>query len=177
MNEVAEPRRREAPMPPWLTRALRDSAFWMALVIALMFLLALASYSPRDAGFSSTGTDGLTDNWIGRFGAWISDLFLLVFGRPAYLFPVMIGLAGWFVYRSGKLPDARRRATFLKGVNHSGIGACIEDWTCGHWAPSPAQAHQALEPVPAIPPRRCATAAPHGISEPPPHRDHTVASP
>jgi S-DNA-T family DNA segregation ATPase FtsK/SpoIIIE len=113
VNEVAETRKREAPMPPWLTRALRDSAFWMALVIALMFLLALASYSPHDAGFSSTGTDGLTDNWIGRFGAWVSDLFLLVFGRPAYLFPVMIGLAGWFVYRSGKLPDARRRATFL----------------------------------------------------------------
>ncbi len=113
MNEVAEPRKREAPMPPWLTRALRDSAFWMALVIALMFLLALASYSPHDAGFSSTGTDGLTDNWIGRFGAWISDLFLLVFGRPAYLFPVMIGLAGWFVYRSAKRPDARHRATFL----------------------------------------------------------------
>ena len=113
MNEVAEPRKREAPMPPWLIRALRDATFWIAFVVALMFLLALASYTPNDAGFSSTGTDSVTGNWIGRFGAWIADLFLLIFGRPAYLFPVMIGLAGWFVYRSTKTPDARRRATFL----------------------------------------------------------------
>ena len=113
MNEVAEPRKREAPMPPWLIRALRDATFWIAFVVALMFLLALASYTPNDAGFSSTGTDSVTGNWIGRFGAWIADLFLLIFGRPAYLFPAMIGLAGWFVYRSTKTPDARRRATFL----------------------------------------------------------------
>jgi len=112
VNEVAERRKRDAPMPPWLVRALRDAAFWMAFVIALMLLLALASYSPRDAGFSSTGATGLTDNWIGRIGAWVADLFLLVFGRPAYLFPLMIGLGGWFVFRSTKLPEARRRATF-----------------------------------------------------------------
>jgi S-DNA-T family DNA segregation ATPase FtsK/SpoIIIE len=113
VNEIAEPRKRDAPMPPWLVRALRDAAFWMAFVIALMFLLALASYDPRDGGFSSTGASGVFDNWIGRVGAWIADLFLFAFGRPAYLFPLMIGLAGWFMFRSAKLPDARRRATFL----------------------------------------------------------------
>jgi len=113
VNELAELRKRDVPMPPWLARAMRDAAFWMALVIALMFLLALATYSPQDAGFSSTGADGATDNWIGRFGAWIADLFLLVFGRPAYLFPLIIGLGGWFVFHSKKLPDVRRRATLL----------------------------------------------------------------
>jgi len=113
VNEVAEMRKRDAPMPPWLVRAMRDAAFWMALVVAVMFLLALLSYSPHDAGFSSTGSDTFTDNWIGRVGAWIADLFLLVFGRPAYLFPLMIGLGGWFVFRSKKLPEARRRATVI----------------------------------------------------------------
>jgi S-DNA-T family DNA segregation ATPase FtsK/SpoIIIE len=113
VNELAELRKRDAPMPPWLVRALRDSAFWLALAIALMFLLALVSYDPRDAGFSSTGAAAVTDNWIGRIGAWVADLFLLGFGRPAYLFPLMIGLAGWFVFHSRKFPDARRRATFL----------------------------------------------------------------
>ena len=113
MNQLVELRKRDAPMPSWLVRALRDSAFWLALAVALMFMLALLSYSPRDAGFSSTGSNAVADNWIGRTGAWVADLFLMGFGRPAYLFPLMIGLAGWFVFRSRKFPDARRRATVL----------------------------------------------------------------
>jgi len=135
VNEVAEVRKREAPMPPWLLRAMRDAAFWLAFVIALMFLLALVSYSPHDGGFSSTGSDGLTYNWIGRVGAWVADLFLVVFGRAAYLFPLMIGLGGWFVFRSKKLPEVRRRATFVWQL--VGFAITVAS-TCGlaalHWS-------------------------------------------
>ena len=62
--------------------------------LALILFAALISYDPGDPAFSSTGQPGPITNLIGPFGAWLSDLFFLLFGAPAFLFPIMIGFAG-----------------------------------------------------------------------------------
>src|SRR6202034_4718266 len=50
-------------------------------------------------------------------GAWLAGFFLLLFGRPAYLFPVMLAYAGWLVHKEQALPDARSRInTLLRAV-------------------------------------------------------------
>ena len=82
-----------------VTRSLREGALFVFGALALVLLLALVSFDAQDPGFSNTGEPGRIANLIGPIGAWCADLFLLVFGAPAVLFPVMLGLAGWLLFR------------------------------------------------------------------------------
>jgi DNA segregation ATPase FtsK/SpoIIIE, S-DNA-T family len=81
--------------------------------IALLLLLALVSYHPHDPGFADTGEPGPVGNWIGPIGAWLAGFFLFLFGRPAYLFPVMLAYSGWLVHADQALPEARSRMNTL----------------------------------------------------------------
>ena len=59
-----------------------------------------AVVSPEDPGFSSTGGgEHALANRIGRFGAWLADMLFFLFGRPAYLFPIMLGVACFVMFR------------------------------------------------------------------------------
>ena len=93
-----------------VARGLRESAFWIFGALALILFVALASYDRSDPAFSSTGQPGPVTNLIGPFGAWLSDLLFVLFGAPAFLFPVMLGLAGWALFqeRSGCETDRPR---------------------------------------------------------------------
>ncbi|HYK24873.1 MAG TPA: DNA translocase FtsK 4TM domain-containing protein [Steroidobacteraceae bacterium] len=92
-----------------VSRGLRESAAIALAVVALVLLAALASYRASDPGFSFTG-DGAVRNRIGPVGAWLADLSFYLFGRPAYLFPVMIGIAAWTLFRNRNRPKQASRA-------------------------------------------------------------------
>jgi S-DNA-T family DNA segregation ATPase FtsK/SpoIIIE len=92
---------------------LREGTLWVLGALGLLLLLALLSYHPHDPGFSNTGEPGPIGNWIGPVGARLADFFLFLFGRPAYLFPVMLAYAGWLVHKEQSLPDARSRMNTL----------------------------------------------------------------
>ncbi|MBT8143293.1 MAG: DNA translocase FtsK 4TM domain-containing protein, partial [Gammaproteobacteria bacterium] len=83
-----------------INRALRESAFWVFGAVAVVLLGALATYDPSDPGFSFTGQAGEVNNIAGPAGAWIADVLYLLFGRPSFLFPVMIAYAGWLIFRA-----------------------------------------------------------------------------
>jgi len=90
---------------------------WIFIALALILFAALATYAPRDPGFSYTGTDERVTNAIGPVGAYLSDLFFLLFGRPAYLFPLMLAYAGWLVFRTRTDAQAiSRRDLSLRGA-------------------------------------------------------------
>ena len=98
-------------------RALREGALWVFAALALILLAALVSYNPGDPGFSYTGEDGSVSNAIGPVGAFLSDLFFLLFGKPAYLFPVMLAYTGWILYRfRGAAPSVGRRELALRSA-------------------------------------------------------------
>ncbi len=63
-----------------IARGLRESALWIFGALALILFAALVSYEPNDPAFSSTGEQGPVANLIGPFGAWLSDLFFVLFG-------------------------------------------------------------------------------------------------
>mgnify|MGYP001441257683 CR=1 FL=1 len=88
---------------PWL-RALRESFLWLNIGLSIIFFIALASYDKTDAAFSISGTGQLISNKIGPFGAWVADLSFMLFGYPAYLFPVLISLVGYLRYKSKSIP-------------------------------------------------------------------------
>ncbi|HEX6398468.1 MAG TPA: DNA translocase FtsK 4TM domain-containing protein, partial [Steroidobacteraceae bacterium] len=94
-----------------VSRGLRESAVIAIGVIALVMLVALATYHRDDAAFSSTGGAGHSvDNKIGPFGAWLSDILFFLFGRPAYLFPLMLGVACFVMFRHREEEEGSTRA-------------------------------------------------------------------
>ena len=100
-----------------VARGLRESALWVFGALALILFVALVTYDPNDAAFSSTGQQGPVMNLIGPFGAWLSDLFFLLFGGPAFLFPLMLGFAGWTLYRErASREPIDRRTLGLRGA-------------------------------------------------------------
>lgn len=74
----------------------RDVA-WIAIIPALLYLLAsLMTYSSHDPGWSQTGSlTAPLHNVGGQVGAWLADVLLLLFGRVAFLLPVMLAGIAW----------------------------------------------------------------------------------
>ena len=97
-----------------VARSLREGTLWILGALALLLLLSLQTYNAHDPGYSDTGEPGSVRNWIGPVGAWLSGFFLFLFGRAAYLFPFMLGYAGWLVHKDqAALPDARSRVNMM----------------------------------------------------------------
>ena len=99
MAESSAQARNGARFTATVSRGLRESAVIAIAIAALVLLVALASYSPDDPGFSFTGSAAPVHNRIGVIGAWLADVLFFLFGRPAFLFPLMLGLAGWGLQR------------------------------------------------------------------------------
>ncbi|MDA7417934.1 DNA translocase FtsK 4TM domain-containing protein [Xenophilus arseniciresistens] len=61
---------------PARQRALRfahEISLIVGFVALLFWLLAMLSYTPSDAAWSTSGTGGAVKNWGGRLGAWMAD--------------------------------------------------------------------------------------------------------
>ncbi len=77
---------------------LKEGLFIALSGVALFVLIALWSHHPADPGWSHTGAgDHVVRNRGGLFGAWLADVLLYLFGRFSYVFPLMIGYAGWLL--------------------------------------------------------------------------------
>jgi S-DNA-T family DNA segregation ATPase FtsK/SpoIIIE len=111
LSEVFDSRKPASRLALPVVRALRESALLLFGVVALILLAALLTYDPHDPGFSFTGEPGRISNAIGPVGAWFADVLLFLFGRAAYLFPVMLALSGWVIYRGHAAPELKSRST------------------------------------------------------------------
>ena len=96
-----------------VSRGLRESAIIAIAIVALVLFMALASYSPEDPGFSFTGTSGAVHNRIGVIGAWVADVLFFLFGRPAFLFPLVLAAACWGLQRRLRTEGGASRANTL----------------------------------------------------------------
>ena len=100
---------------PTKNRRLNELAGFLLFVSAVLLFLALVSYSPTDPSLntaaSTSGTHGSqsANNWIGLFGAMVSDLLLQSMGICVFLLPVAITLLGirWFKSRDVSSPGAK----------------------------------------------------------------------
>ncbi len=90
-------------LSPTRSRALN---VFMGLVLALasvLLLLALVTYHPADPSLNTSTDSALprdVHNWIGLFGAWLSDLLLQAIGVTTFLLPLWLGGLGWSWMRS-----------------------------------------------------------------------------
>jgi S-DNA-T family DNA segregation ATPase FtsK/SpoIIIE len=101
------------PWPPRLV-ALAREAWWLVLVLVATYLaLVLATYDKFDPGWShSTGGTGI-HNAGGRFGAWLADVLLYLFGLSAYWGVVFLLFAVYWGYRRLGAPGPGDRRSFL----------------------------------------------------------------
>ena len=82
--------------------------------MSVILLLALLTYSPGDPAFSVADGSSAVANRMGPAGAWFADPAFLLFGESAYLFPVLVLVAGVFLFRHRELPG--RWALLFRGV-------------------------------------------------------------
>ena len=114
MNKAKASTAFEAFFVPGIYKGLREGAFWVLAGLSLILLLALLSYSPADPAFTIAGGDGVVTNRMGPAGAWFADVAFLLFGASAYLFPILVLIAGVFLFRGEELPE--RRQTFWRAI-------------------------------------------------------------
>ena len=110
---------------PTANRRLNELIGFLVLVFAALLVLALVSYSPLDPSLNTASTPPASrpaHNWIGVFGANLSDFALQVFGVAVFLIPVFLVLYSlrWFRSRPitapyAKLLGAVGLVTFLSG--------------------------------------------------------------
>jgi S-DNA-T family DNA segregation ATPase FtsK/SpoIIIE len=85
---------------PTKNRRLNELIGLLLFVSATLLFLALVSYSALDPSLNTAGSlaGNGARNWIGLFGAMVSDLLLQSAGIFVFVFPVMLGLLGmrWF---------------------------------------------------------------------------------
>jgi len=97
---------------PTRNRRLNELVGLLLCVSALLLFLALASYSPLDPSLNSasilTGSHAAR-NWIGIFGAYLSDIILQFWGVGSFLLPIFMGMLGmrWFRSRAVQTPIAK----------------------------------------------------------------------
>ncbi|MGZ4816580.1 MAG: DNA translocase FtsK, partial [Terriglobales bacterium] len=90
-----------AVFTPTKNRRLNELIGFLFFVSALLFFLALVSYSPADPSLNTASARPAwkpTHNWIGIFGAYFADFALQMFGIAVFIVPVflvMLGLRWW----------------------------------------------------------------------------------
>jgi DNA segregation ATPase FtsK/SpoIIIE, S-DNA-T family len=81
----------------------------LLLALSLATLLSLLSYDPLDPAWNVASARMRAFNWIGSFGAWLSDGLFQLFGLSAFLIPVLLTAIGWRTLRLRELKLLRRR--------------------------------------------------------------------
>lgn len=113
-RKASEP---ESRLSAQVHRALREGALYVFGALALILWFALYTYDPADPGFSQATSNVEIHNGIGRVGALAADLLFNWFGRPAYLFTLMVFYLGWMLYREQKTQIVLTKTDFALRVS------------------------------------------------------------
>src|SRR5262245_26283701 len=82
-----------------LSRRVSEVVGVALFAVALIWLIALATYDPNDpVWFFSTGTHDVPANFAGRIGAFLSELSFQILGYASYLIPAIVGVVGWYYF-------------------------------------------------------------------------------
>jgi DNA segregation ATPase FtsK/SpoIIIE, S-DNA-T family len=97
-----------------LSRRISEFVGVALFALALIWLISLVTHDPTDpVWFFTTGASHPPANFVGRVGAFLSELSFQLLGYAAFLIPAVIGVAGWHYFWC-QTPDAAY--TKLTGV-------------------------------------------------------------
>ena len=107
-----------------LSRRLSEFVGVALFALALLWLVALASYSPSDpVWFFNTGADLQPSNFAGRIGAFLSELAFQLLGYSAYLIPLVLTVIGWHYFWCRVLD-----AAYTKVVGAALLFGCVSSF-------------------------------------------------
>ena len=86
------PSTRPPPLPEKIASLLQEARWLLLGVLALYVAMVLFGYSKADPGWSHAVLVDRVANPGGRFGAWLSDLLLYLFGLSAWWWVAFLGL-------------------------------------------------------------------------------------
>jgi S-DNA-T family DNA segregation ATPase FtsK/SpoIIIE len=86
------PSTRPLPLPEKIASLLQEARWMLLGVLALYVAMILFGYSKADPGWSHAVQVEHVSNPGGRFGAWLSDLLLYLFGLSAWWWVIFLGL-------------------------------------------------------------------------------------
>src|SRR5215467_2387177 len=86
-------------------------------VTALLIIISLLSYAPRDPSLNTSARAIETQNRVGIVGAYLADILLQGFGLASYLLPIFLSIVAFQMFRSNyrKIPLSK----------FAGYGVCL----------------------------------------------------
>ncbi|MEH6387737.1 MAG: DNA translocase FtsK 4TM domain-containing protein [Pseudomonas profundi] len=87
-----------------LSLRLREGALLAMIALCLYLCMALFTYDLSDPGWTHSGNVSQVQNAGGQMGAWIADVLLLALGYLAFLFPVIVAVKVWQMFRRRHQP-------------------------------------------------------------------------
>ncbi|WP_324778626.1 DNA translocase FtsK [Thiobacillus sedimenti] len=137
--------RSSTPLSPRMQRLLGEARALLVGCAALFLTAILLTHNAADPGFSTTGDGGALHNFGGRFGAWLSDLLLLLFGMSAWWWVVLAAAYVVHTFRhleEAPLASGRQRWVRLGGFALLLVGSGGIEWLrTWHWAVTLPDAH------------------------------------
>ena len=94
-------------MPQWrqqLHYRLKEGALIAVGALCLYLWMALLTYDTSDPGFSHTSNVEQVQNAAGRAGAYFADILFMVLGYFAYIFPLLLAIKTWQIFRERHQP-------------------------------------------------------------------------
>ncbi|QXH33061.1 DNA translocase FtsK [Pseudomonas muyukensis] len=95
------------PVPLWrqqLHYRLKEGALIAVGALCLYLWMALLTYDTSDPGFSHTSNADQVQNAAGRAGAYFADILFMVLGYFAYIFPLLLAIKTWQIFRERHQP-------------------------------------------------------------------------
>jgi DNA segregation ATPase FtsK/SpoIIIE, S-DNA-T family len=115
-------------------RFFSEIALLAGFVLLALWVLALLTYSPQDAAWSTSGASELVHNRAGRLGAWLADGSYFLLGYSAW-WCVALGVRWWLSLLAHRLrgdesPHAlHRRWVFWLGLIFLLCASCALEWS------------------------------------------------
>ncbi|XKY16376.1 cell division protein FtsK [Stutzerimonas zhaodongensis] len=83
---------------------LKEGALIALGALCAYLWMALLTYDPADPGWTHTSNVQQVHNAAGRAGAWFADVLFMALGYFAFLFPLLLGVKTWQVFRARHQP-------------------------------------------------------------------------
>ncbi len=96
-----------APASVWrqqLHYRLKEGALIALGALCAYLWMALLTYDPSDPGWTHTSNVQQVQNAAGRAGAWFADVLFMALGYFAFLFPLLLGVKTWQIFRARHQP-------------------------------------------------------------------------
>ncbi len=104
LNTLNSSRADGLPERPGWVRFASELGLFAGLVLLMLWLLAMLTYSPQDAAWSTSGGGGAIANRAGKLGAWLAD--------ASYF---LLGLSVWWCFAAGVRAWLSALARWMRG--------------------------------------------------------------